>query len=436
MNKESEGTEMRELEDIDFDKFAAFLPCKSELAFSLNGMSADEYIAKVTDEINGINLESIPVDRWDLMVAFSLGMLGVAGDFFIGDPGYKHSLANKNGPFCKWLKQFHDPGKDTPKWIRKTAKWLKHDGQSIDTQDFEGGKGAHRAKSFSHDLPLAFFLYRKKPQKGKKLSAAEWAYNIMLFSHDLLVLFLVTKALIKGTYWDFEWRKDGTIHVVSAEGKAYNPLFAPLKYIGHMLADFCSAYSLPIPGFSFLMHFPDRDVEAFALKLYKNGMNSRTLVLQGFPVLMVEWLTEFYLWIRKKGSEAGYSDEAWEHKKNILLLISHGITMSVNVGKVILAKAPWRLNLVVIVRTCQQTWRVINGKTELTNRHIEKLDAGVLKNRIESAKTLVLLDDLFYETEHLDLLVKELNERTDNSVSERNMMLKTLDEQVAKLDWI
>ena len=90
-------------DEFDFEELVNAPQFTSDLAFSLNGMSTDEYIAKVTDEINKINLDSVPIDRWDMLVTFLLASLEVAGDFFIGDPGFKNSLANKNGPFCKWL---------------------------------------------------------------------------------------------------------------------------------------------------------------------------------------------------------------------------------------------------------------------------------------------------------------------------------------------
>ena len=80
-------------------------PYEGDLLFKIDGMSADEYIQKLTEEMNQIQYDSIPFDKWDYIVSFSLALLEVAGDFFIGDPQFKHSLANKNGPLVKWMDQ-------------------------------------------------------------------------------------------------------------------------------------------------------------------------------------------------------------------------------------------------------------------------------------------------------------------------------------------
>ena len=111
-------------------------------------------------------------------------------------------------------------------------------------------------------------------------------------------------------------------------------------------------------------------------------------------------------------------------------------TTAVNVGKVIITKAPWRLNLVVIARTCQLVWRVVDAETKLTNEHIRKLDLMALKARIESSKTLVLLDELLYETDSLNVLTEQLTARVVNSVKSRTEQDANLMTMATKLDAI
>ena len=436
------------LAELNYDELLKMKPYEGDLVFNVNGMTADEYISKITEEMNAIDLSSVPIDKWDIVVTFSLAALEVAGDFFIGDPSFKHSLANKNGPFCKWLKQFHDAPKATdpewvrkqPEWIKKVRKFLSHNDQAIDSQVFSGSKGEHRAKSFSHDLPVTYFLYRRRAEEGKELTAIDKAYNASLILHDIFVFALSIWSISSGKYIDFEWGKDGSFIPVKDGNwdgeKMYsecNLLVAIIRYVKHMVADVCSSTSLPIPGFSILMHIPDRDLEAFALKLYRNGMNLRTMALQSVPVGVTELLMAVYIWVRSKACKDEYSEEAWEHKKNKLLLIAHGITTAVNVGKVVLTEAPWRLNLVVIARTFQYFWRVIAEEAKLTNRYIEKLDAGILKSRIESCKTLVLLDQAVYETDNVERMLRALSERTkdtseniDSILSEVNSEFKSM----------
>lgn len=424
------------LEELNFDELLTLKPHDGDLVFSVNGMTADEYISKITQEMNKIDLSSVPIDKWDIVVTFSLAALDIAGDFFVGDPSFEHSMANKNGKFCQWLKQFHDPKKDTPAWIKGVAKFLNHEGQAIDSQVFSGSKGEHRAKSFSHDIPAAYFLYRKKPTKGKELTAVEKAYNATLIIHDIFVFTLSVWSISTGKYLDFEWGKDGKFNLLKDGNwggqkvySEYNLLVAVIKYVLHMLADLCSSTSLPIPGFSVLTHLSDRDIEAFALKLYRNGMNLRTLTLQKLSSFVIELLMSLYVWIRRTNPQESYSENAWEHKKNKLLLIAHGITTAVNVGKVIVTEAPWRLNLVVIARTFHLVWLVTAEETMLTNRHIEKLDFGVLKARVESCKTLVLLEDTVYETENVDRMLHTLSKRMKKSSENMDASIAEVDSE-------
>ncbi len=429
------------VETFDFDELVNAPAFTSDLSFSLNGLSADEYIAKVTDEINQINLDSVPIDRWDMVVTFLLASLEVAGDFFIGDPSFKRSLANKNGPFCKWLDKFHDKASST-------SKWWGHKGSVLDYQGGEigGSKGAHRGMTFAHDLPLGRALYGAKDKEEEESSAArvaKHAYNGAMMAHDLLCFSISMYSLCTGKFLDCAFTKDGTYELIvkaaNQNGTPYDPcniFVGAVKYLVHMLADFCSSASLPIPGWSLLTHFPDRDVEAFALKLYRNGMNLRTMALQSVPVGVTELLMSVYIWVRGKDCKEEYSEEAWERKKNKLLLVAHGITTAVNVGKVIITKSPWRLNLVVVARTFQLIWKVIDEETKLTNNHILKLDEQILRARIESSRTLVLLDELLYETDNLNKLTGELSKRMAASTRLRHDKLSELKEEASRLDTI
>ena len=151
------------------------------------------------------------------------------------------------------------------------------------------------------------------------------------------------------------------------------------------------------------------------------------MALQSIPVAVTELLMSLYIWLRSKDCKENYSEDAWERKKDELLLVAHGITTAVNVGKVIITKAPWRLNLVVIARTFYLVFKVISEESDFTNRHIEKADLGILKSRIETAKTLILLDKAIYETQNvqrlldsLDLRIKETNQNVDDALNDLN----------------
>ena len=414
------------IDDSDYNALINDEQFKSELVCNLNGMTIDDYIAKVTDEMNKIDLSSVPIDKWDLIVAFSLAALEIAGDFFIGDPSFKHSLAN----------QLSRQGGKTGTIIgQKLGELHKHDGNS--PLDYQGkgsgfGGGDHRAMTFGHDTPLtravkSWFNSDDKDDNEEK-SLGEKAANWTLLAHDLICFSLAIYSISSGAFIDCTFTKDGKykwiVESIGSKGTPYEScdvFVALFKYLEHMVADFCSSRSLPIPGFSLLTHFPDRDVEAFAMKLYRNGMNARTMALQSVPVLVTEMLMALYIWIRSKGDDQ-YSEDAWASKKTKLLLISHGITSVVNIGKVIITKAPWRLNLVVIIRTCQLGWQFVAEEAKLTNRHIEKLDAGILKARLESLSTMKAEERAIHETKKSERMLKTLSERATGTLEEINSL--------------
>ncbi len=418
------------LDELDYEKLPHIKPYPGDLVFKLDGMTEDEYIAKVTEEINAICLDSVPFDKWDMLVTFMLATLEVAGDFFIGSPSFVLSLSKCNGPFVKWLNQFHEKLDHSGSPLDFQGKVFNADG--IPVGSFGGGD--HRGRTLGHDLPLARALFGAKVKEDdtSTTKAIKKTYNASLMARDLIQFTLSLYSICNGKFIDFVYSKDGEfvkiITSTNQNGTEYsqcNVFVGLMRYLVHMLADFCSSKSLPIPGWSLLSHFPDRDVEAFALKLYKNGMNLRSIAMQSIPVAVTELLMAVYIWLRSTYSKEDYSDDAWERKKDKLLLIAHGITSAVNIGKVIITKSPWLLNPPVIIRTFLLTCKVIAEEASFTNEHIKKVDLGVLKARIETAKTLILLDKVTYETENvqrlldsLDLRIKETNQKVDDALGD------------------
>ena len=426
------------LDEINYDELLKKKPYDGDLVFNVNGMTADEYISTITEEMNAIDLSSVPIDKWDIVVTFALAVLEVAGDFFIGDPNFKYSLANKNGPFCEWLDKFHEKAS-------RTGKWWGHKRSPLDYQGKGYGGGDHRAKSIIHGSPFLRAekaLYDKGKDNKDEKGIAEKTVDWTMLAHDLITFSLAIYSISSGKFIDFRKFPEGeqslmkrcflVVSPTNQKGNSYDScdvITAFVKYAVHMFADFFSKMSLPLPGFSLLTRVKDSDVEKFALKLYNEGMNMRTLVLQGIPVGVTELLMSLYVWTRAKDAEEGMSEASWNHKKKKLLLISHGISTAVNVGKVIITEAPWRLNLVVIARTFQLIWQVAKEEARLTNRHIEKRDLGILTARIESSKTLVLLDKATYETENVDRMLQTLSERMTDTTDKIDSTLSEVDSE-------
>ena len=378
-----------------FDWLEKMPPYQSDMKITLDGLSADEYIAKLSDEMNAIDLRSIPFDKWDYIVTFSLAMMEVAADFFICDPKFKpslaHTLSDKNTNLGAWLNGLHEK--------------FGHSAQPLDFQGPGFGGGDHRGNTLGHDLlmfPLALYM------------------------------------LCSGQFIDSTFTKEGVYQWIISQANQNGKLYAQLNvdeaiiaYFTHMLADFCSSRSLPIPGFSLLTHFPDRDVQAFAMKLYKDGLNMRNLLLQGVPVAITELGLWLYTGIRYK--ESNYSKETIAHKREKLLLIAHGIATAINVGKVIITKNPTSLNLVMIVRTFYLIWKVTTNELNLTHKAILKASMGVLKARIESAQTLILLDKVIYETAHIDRLISRHKETIRCNDETLHGIMNALDSECKRL---
>ena len=390
----------------DFSELCDDIPVQEDLETILDGMTPDEYIAKLTEEMDAMEFDSIPFDRSDYIVAFSLALLEVAGDFFIADPGYSKSLANK----------LSDKNNKLGEWMNKIHENIEHNRQPIDYLGKDYGGTYHRGKSFGHDsLPLARILYSSKidEKDSSGTKATKKTYNGFLLARDIIMTGFAIYQISSGQFIDCSFTKsDGYKLIISevthrgGEYESCNVFVAVFKLIKHLIADFFSETSLPIPGFSILTHWPDRDVEAFAMKLYKNGMNLRTMFLGGIPVGLIEIIMHLYVHSRYHDSE--YSENQKAHKLNKMLLISHEITSAINMGKVIITKNPARLNIILIARTCNLIWQVIRGEMELTNKALTKYEMGVLKNRIESMQTLILLDKTMYQIRQHDKSMQKI----------------------------
>ena len=366
----------------------------------LANIDVDSEIEELQREMSYLVIEDIPFDKWDYIMAFSLGLLEVAGDFLISDHNQTNSIAN----------QMSDPNTELGKAFKDIHKYLDHAGQPLDYQGKGFGGGDHRGRTFAHDIlmfPLALYMLKS----GKFVDGY---FDNGIFSKVITA-----------------FNQNGNQYIALSNEEAI------IAYFTHMIADFFSAKSLPIPGFSLLTHFPNRDIRKFACELYKDGLNIRNLVMQGVPVATVEAIMWIWLSLRYKDSE--YSKEQIKTKREILLLLSHSIATTVNINKVIITQNPTSLNLPMIIRTVHLSWKAIKREVEINHNTIERLEMGNVKNELETAKTLILLDDAIYYTNQIDMLIVDKKNEFDNinqrrktnitnSVNELSNMLSELKE--------
>ena len=343
-------------------------------------LDIDQEIEKLQEEMDSIEITEIPFDKWDYIMAFSLGVLEVAGDFLVGDHNHENSLAY----------QMSDPNTKLGAAFKEIHEKMDHAGQPLDYQGKGFGGGDHRGRTFAHDM-LMFPLTMYMLHRGKFIDV---------------------------------YYEDGIRQIVNTclnqFGNNYKELSYSetiIAYFTHMLADFFSAKSLPIPGFSLLTHFPEREVRQFANDLYKDGLNMRNLLLQGIPVATVELLMWIWFALRYKDSE--YSKEQIKSKRELLLLLSHSIATTVNVNKVIITREITTLNLPMVIRTVQLSWKAIEHEAQVEQYAIEKVTLANVKNQLETVKTLVLLEDALFYTNQIDEMILGMKGSTDKRNAER-----------------
>lgn len=313
-------------------------------------MDVDAAIEQLSREMSGISIDRIPFDQWDFITVFCLGLVESACDYLLGDPkkGLSKALSSDDNKFGRWLRQIHEK--------------LPHRGHSIDiSEDGKSGR-YHRATSRGHDLA--------------------WL---------LLAIYEIHKGIRIGGLPLGTWRIDKV-----SEGM---PLpNAIVAYLVHMVADFCSASSLPVPFFPILATLGSKDVERILTDMYSKGYNLRHMFVQAFPVALVEVLMRIYNYARTRDLEA--SSEARDGKLNKLLLMAHGLAEMVNIGKVVICKDPTLINLPMLLRVISLVWSVVKDEANVTHRASVKANLAVIRTKYQTIQTAILLDkSIFYTRE-------------------------------------
>lgn len=261
-------------------------------------------------------------EKWtkgDFIVVFIAASIGSLADIILGN--HDNKFAGQNSNFSKWLNQFH-----------------KHDrGAPIDYQGKGFGGGYHRGLSRGHDI-LRFIE------------------AIMMFKN--------------GEFIGVRHENGKAIEVVSKVNQYGTPyeqlstIEAIVKYAQHMFADLCSTCSLPFPGSSFLVECDNRQLRKFAADMYQNGFNCKNIIVQSLSTIVIETIIRIYYSIQSvkqykaefELSEDYSNLEAFKRffkpvskeKLNEMLLVTHAITTAVNVGKIVIKKAPWEINVTEI----------------------------------------------------------------------------------------
>ena len=292
---------------------------------------SEEELKYITDNLNRPLEKKLKWEKNDFIAVFVVASIGSLVDLILCDRN--NEFAGKNSPFSEWLNKFH-----------------QHDqGAPIDYQGPDFGGGFHRGLSKGHDI-LRFIE------------------AIMMFK--------------SGNFEAIRYI-DGVAHKVKFSLNQYdNPyeqlgwIEAILKYAQHMFADLFSSCSLPFPGSSFLVESDTREVRKFAATMYQQGFNIKNILIQSLTTIVVEVLLRIYFGIDevkryKSGIEIKEDYSNYEaickfvrpsgtDKLYEMLLLTHIIVAAINVGKVVITKKPWEINVTEMLCVVRYAIPVLN----------------------------------------------------------------------------
>lgn len=180
----------------------------------------------------------------------------------------------------------------------------------------------------------------------------------------------------RGWTWDYGKRTLVTQH--GLRGSTYVPVDDPVEalvlWLKHLVADFVTSTSLPLPGWSRLYELPYRDVRKMAHDLYLGsrgapGLNLRSMILsKTFPVITTELLVRVRVHWRAHELRQDFALLPTEERlRDEMLLAGHVLT-----GAGVLGKVAWachtsgplgirHLNLPVLVQAGWLGWKVVQG---------------------------------------------------------------------------
>lgn len=391
---------------IDYSILNNFQPLEGDEWQNSNSINIEEELSSINNEITSVQVkidsiptDSIPFDKSDIITVFGAAMIEILMDFFFSDPANKNSFASKcnnsDNPIGKWCNSIHEK--------------IDHRGNPLDFQGRFDQNGNPIEFGIKHD--------------GPSISYGGGNHRGLTNGHDLIRFFDAIKQYHDGVFRDSGFIDGIKVFVESSVNQYGNPyekmtwLKAAWEYFCHMFADFFSSKGLPVPGSSLLSHSDDRELRKFAADMYNDGFNLRTELLKGITVLMPELIVRMVTYLRYK--DTPYSKEAKKKKLHLMLLLTHGISSLVNVGKVIITENPVSINIPMILRTATLAWQCIKDQINFNQRIISKEYWEQYKLRLEGYKTLIIVANGVYETSHYQRLFVVLKAEYDKKVQER-----------------
>ncbi len=357
-------------------------------SISFNDLLDDKELEETLAELNA----PLPrEDKWkksDFIVVFIAASVGSVADIILGS-------RDKNSELSKELAKLHKHDSGAPIDFQGVAEGTSISGDTHIFSFDERGRGFHRELSKGHDL--ARFIEGIRMFKEGKFEAIAYkdkmAYTV--------------------------------IRAFNQNGKPYETLSAleaTIKYAKHMLADVCSKNSLPFPGYSFLRESDSHRIRKLSADMYQNGFNIKNVILQSISTIIIEIIIRLYFsiqsvkkYVAEVEIKEDYSNfEAIKRfikpinkdKLHEMLLVAHSIVMAVNVGKVVIKKSPWEINVTEITSVVNYGIKVTKAVAARNSDYAKLMyHSGEINKTWSELEDTVLNDELAVISEMPECLV-------------------------------
>ncbi len=395
---------------IDFSILNSIEPLTGDYSEKVETINVEKEIELLQKEIDSISTDKMPFDKYDYMCAFATAIIEIFTDFITCDPTNPNSLASKFNNSKNPL------GKFCNEHIHETIDHLNN------PLDFQGRFDESGKQIFSKGHP------------GQTISFGGGDHRQLTYGHDLLRFFHALKEYKTGTFIDGGFiNVDGKSVFVEVCTKLNakcntfslqeNPLWS---LICHLFADFWSTRGLPIPGWSFLSHCSDREVRQWAAEMYHEGFNFRTELLKNVSVAMSELIIRLYCYVRFRDKEQPgkvysfdgikFSKEAYQYKRKQMLLFSHAIALTFNLGKAVVTENPLFVNTAMILRVFQLSLNLFKDEANYNHRVFTKITLEQYKARLEQSRYIIIGLENIYYTANYQRLVTALKIKADEQI--------------------
>jgi hypothetical protein len=344
------GEDFRIISPSEFFKIASV---ENDLNYQIpyNINSLDEEITELNNEITSGDISPLKWDKGDYLTVFISGILGGLADIFVGMPGGYKEINVKNNSFLG---------------LGEQLKNYDLSNNIIDTQIPNTSLGDHRLYSYGHDL----FRFTNASSMIKNGEG------------------------VLGIIPSF-----GEMPLISLDPTPSNEWDSAIILLLHLFKDFWTKRSLPLPGSTAIANLNNNEMPEIIRDLYRNHeVNLRQLTGQLLSVTVIELTIRIWLYFTYR--KTNVPKDKISSKKNKMLLLGHSVGMLFNTGKVLVTQNPFLINIPQLIRIMYLGFKVLKDNTEITQKAITRANLAVYKNKIETLKTLIILDKAVVFTRH------------------------------------